>query len=62
VALSAALALWRRISDWWCEPLRTKKDLLVLARQIEKDQPNLAAELRFIAQHRPDDGEGRLSV
>jgi hypothetical protein len=62
----AALATWlfrmagrlvRRLESWGSEEPRTPQELLALARSLERTQPSLAAELRFIAMHRPDPDE-----
>jgi hypothetical protein len=64
----AAIATWlfrlvgrvaRRLEAWGSEEPRTPQELLALARSLERTQPNLAAELRFIAMHRRDDTESR---
>ena len=47
--------LRQRFDRWCCPPPRTRGDILALARQVESDQPSLAAELRWIAWHRPSD-------
>jgi branched-subunit amino acid aminotransferase/4-amino-4-deoxychorismate lyase len=51
----AADRMRRRFDRWCCEPPQTRDDILTLARQVESDQPSLAAELRWIAWHRPND-------
>lgn len=51
--------LVRRLESWSSEEPRTPQELLALARSLERTQPNLAAELRFIAMHRRDDTESR---
>ena len=65
-AAVAALATWvfralrslvQHLEDWASDEPRTAKELLALARSLERTQPSLAAELRFIASHRPDDVE-----
>ena len=65
-AAVAALATWvfralrslvQHLEDWASDEPRTAKELLALARSLERTQPSLAAELRFIASHRPDDAE-----
>jgi len=62
----AAIATWvfrtvrsleRRLESWASDEPRTAQELLALARSLERTQPSLAAELRFIASHRPDDAE-----
>jgi hypothetical protein len=52
--LRAIASLARRFEAWGSEEPRTPQELLALARSLERTQPNLAAELRFIALHRPE--------
>jgi hypothetical protein len=49
--------LARRLEAWGSDEPRTREELLALARSLERTQPNLAAELRCIALHRPDADE-----
>ncbi len=39
---------------WGPDEPRTAQGLLALARSVEREMPDLAAELRVIAMHRPD--------
>lgn len=39
---------------WQSDEPRSADDLLAMARGLEREMPNLAAELRMIAMHRPD--------
>jgi len=66
----AAVATWslraigsfaRRLEAWSSEEPRTPQELLDLARSLERTQPNLAEELRFIALHRPEAAGGGSS-
>jgi hypothetical protein len=52
MATAALLSTWRgRISRWWNSAPRSADDLLRLARDVEPEQPSLAAELRGFALH-----------
>jgi hypothetical protein len=46
---------WARavLRRWQRNEPRTREDVLALADSVEREMPNLAAELRFIARHRP---------
>jgi hypothetical protein len=56
--LRAARSCLKRLEDWGSEEPRTAQELLALARSLERTQPSLAAELRFIAMHRPEAPSG----
>ena len=47
---------WARtaLQRWERDEPRTPEDLLALAVSVEREMPSLAAELRFIAWHRPE--------
>lgn len=55
-ALALRLPMATRLLRWWQQPRpgRTAQDLHLLARQVEREMPGLAAELRIIAMHRPE--------
>ena len=50
-------SLVKHLESWASDEPRTAQDLLALARSLERTQPSLAKELRFIALHRPDAAE-----
>lgn len=55
-ALAARLCRWahRFLERLWQRDESAAQDPLALARRVEREMPNLAAELRFFALHRPE--------
>ncbi len=53
---------WARavLRRWERDEPRTPEGLLALADSVEREMPSLAAELRFIARHRPEASQEAL--
>ena len=53
---------WARavLRRWERDEPRTADGLLALADSVEREMPSLAAELRFIARHRPEASQEAL--